>query len=273
MMFGKQNKKKRHADSSTPALASEQRSPIADPATGTPLAPREQPGYYQGFSTLSQQAYWDDATRKLVLDRVENQPPLRFFSAEEARTLGAVIDRILPQEDRSESRRVPILPGIDARLHANQLDGYRYEDMPTDQQAYRTAACAFEQMAQELHQQSFHTLPTLAQETIIKSIHDGKPSAAHELWMTMNVERFWAILLSDCTGIYYAHPWAWDEIGFGGPAYPRGYMRLENGQPEPWEVPERRYAWSAPADTLSDRTEAHGTGGEHQSHPGQGGTH
>ena len=25
---------------------------------------------------------------------------------------------------------------------------------------------------------------------------------------------------------FYSHPWAWNEIGFGGPAYPRGYMRL-----------------------------------------------
>ena len=27
-------------------------------------------------------------------------------------------------------------------------------------------------------------------------------------------------------GAFYSHPWAWNEIGFGGPAYPRGYMRL-----------------------------------------------
>ena len=25
---------------------------------------------------------------------------------------------------------------------------------------------------------------------------------------------------------FYSHPWAWNEIGFGGPAYPQGYMRL-----------------------------------------------
>jgi hypothetical protein len=25
---------------------------------------------------------------------------------------------------------------------------------------------------------------------------------------------------------FYSHPWAWNEIGFGGPAYPRGFMRL-----------------------------------------------
>ena len=39
-------------------------------------------------------------------------------------------------------------------------------------------------------------------------------------------------------GIYYAHPYAWDEIGFGGPAYPRGYFALNNGAPEPWEPRE-----------------------------------
>jgi hypothetical protein len=43
------------------------------------------------------------------------------------------------------------------------------------------------------------------------------------------------LLIEDCVTAYYSHPWAWDEIGFGGPAYPRGYMRIENGLPEPWE--------------------------------------
>ncbi|MGZ4229300.1 MAG: gluconate 2-dehydrogenase subunit 3 family protein, partial [Solirubrobacteraceae bacterium] len=32
-----------------------------------------------------------------------------------------------------------------------------------------------------------------------------------------------------------SHPWAWNEIGFGGPAYPRGYARLGAGQRENWE--------------------------------------
>jgi hypothetical protein len=29
-------------------------------------------------------------------------------------------------------------------------------------------------------------------------------------------------------------------------------MRLTGGLPEPWEKPESRYEWSAPADTRSD---------------------
>ena len=39
-----------------------------------------------------------------------------------------------------------------------------------------------------------------------------------------------------CTA-FYSHPWAWNEIGFGGPAYPRGYQALGVGKLEHWEVP------------------------------------
>jgi hypothetical protein len=96
---------------------------------------------------------------------------------------------------------------------------------------------------------------------------------AAEIWEKMPVERYWALLVQDCVEAYYAHPWAWDEIGFGGPAYPRAYMRLERGEPEPWEVEEQRYEWDAPPDAISDPDEpgiaAHS---EHAPH-GQGGTH
>ncbi len=247
--------------------------PCIDPKSGNALEERKQPGYYPGFSTLSQQAYWDETTRRVVLERVSSSPPIQFFNADEARTMKAVMDRILPQEDRTPDRRIPLLPTLDHRLHIHRIEGYRYEDMPSDRDAYRLAARAFHEMAQALHGQAFEALETLQQEEIIKSVHDAKPAAAQALWQQLNIERFWALLVSDCCTAYYAHPWAWDEIGFGGPAYPRGYMRLEDGEPEPWEVEEQRYQWAAPSDTLSDVAEPHGSGSEHQSQPGQGGTH
>ncbi|HEX4154900.1 MAG TPA: gluconate 2-dehydrogenase subunit 3 family protein [Acidobacteriaceae bacterium] len=249
------------------------REPLADAATGAALPPREQPGYYPGFSTLKQKRYWDATTRKVVEERVSKTKPIRFFTPEEAATMDAVMDRILPQEDRTEERRIAILPGIDERLYENRLDGFRFEDMPPDQEAYRLAARAFEQMAQTLHRRPFHELTITEQETILRSVHHAKPLAAAEVWKQMNIERFWTMLVSDVTAVYYAHPWAWDEIGFGGPAYPRGYMRLEEGEPEPWEVREQRYEWLAPADSITDVEEPHGTGLEHQTHPGQGATH
>jgi len=256
-----------------PRANDKERLPLTKPPTGAALPQREQPGYYPGFSTLKQKQYWDAATRRVVEERVSKQKSIRFFTHEEARTMHAVVDRILPQEDRTEDRQIHILPGIDERLYENKLDGYRFQDMPPDQESYRIAAHAFEEMAQTLHGRTFHELSVREQEEILKSIHKAKPQAAQELWKKMNIERFWAMLVTDVVSIYYAHPWAWDEIGYGGPAYPRGYMRLEEGEPEPWEVDEQRYEWKAPADSISDTEELHAGAREHLVQPGQAGTH
>ena len=247
------------------------RNPLLDPETRDALEPKQTPGYYPGFHTLDQQNYWDAATRKLVLDRVGNIPPIRFFTPGEASTMQAVVDRILPQDDRTGATRIPMLPFLDERLHLNRIDGYRYEDMPSDREAYRVACRAIDTMSHELYDNPFHALRTLEQETILQSLHDAKPLAAQDIWQQMNLKRFWGMLVSDCCGVYYAHPFAWDEVGFGGPAYPRGYMRLEGGEAEPWEVNEQRYDWLAPDDTLSDRPQQ--TGEQESSHYGQAGTH
>ena len=82
------------------------------------------------------------------------------------------------------------------------------------------------------------------------------------------------LLVQDAVDAYYAHPYVWDEIGFGGPAYPRGYMRLEHGMPEPWEVEEQRYEWKAPPTSLSDVYRPIGGPGGHKTQTmGQEGTH
>lgn len=241
-------------------------------ATGGELRDLDQPGYYPGYSTLSQKKNWEDATRKTVTGRVEEVPSIRFFSREEAAVLHAVIDRVMPQDDRAEGRTIPILPILDERLFKNALNGFRYEDMPPDQDAYRLAIKAIEEMAQTRFRQSFVDLTVHRQELILKSLHDGKPDPQNALWQKMPVHRFWAMLMEDCVTAYYSHPWAWDEIGFGGPAYPRGYMRLENGLPEPWEKNEQRYQWNAPVDSLSELVEEDAPP-EHASLHGHGGSH
>jgi hypothetical protein len=241
-------------------------------ATGGELKGLEQPGYYADYSTMAQKKHWEKATHDVVSDRLEKTPPIRFFSEDEAVLLGAVIDRVMPQDDRAEERTIAILPVLDERLHKNSLNGFRYEEMPPDQEAYRLAIKAIEEMALARFQQSFVDLTVHRQELILKSLHDGKPDPENAAWNKMPVHRFWAMLIEDCVTAYYSHPWAWDEIGFGGPAYPRGYIRLENGLPEPWEKEERRYEWNAPVDSLSQLEEAEAPP-EHESLHGHGGSH
>jgi hypothetical protein len=178
----------------------------------------------------------------------------------------------MPQDDRARERTIPILSILDERLYKNSLNGFRYEDMPPDQEAYRLGAMAIEEMAHLRFGESFPALTVHRQELILKSLHDGKPEPDHAVWQRMPVHRFWAMLMEDCVTAYYSHPWAWDEIGFGGPAYPRGYMRLENGLPEPWEKDEQRYEWNAPVDSVSQLDET-GAPPEHGSLHGHGGSH
>lgn len=243
-----------------------------DPQSGAPLAPRAHPGYYLGFSTLAQQEFWDDATRTVVLQRVNEPPPIRFFTPDEARLMQAVIDRILPQDDRDDQHKIPILNMIDDRLFHNRIDGYRYEDMPPDTEAHRLGLRAIDTIAREEYGDGFIDLSPDRQERILQTIHDCRPPAAHDIWAKMNCQRYWMLLVQDCIEGYYAHPWAWDEIGFGGPAYPRGYMRLEHGLPEPWEAEERRYDWSGPGWAISNEYKPIG-GQSGASTPGQEGTH
>jgi catechol 2,3-dioxygenase-like lactoylglutathione lyase family enzyme len=223
-----------------------------DPVTRKPLQSKAQPGYYPGYSTLDQQGFWDAATRAVVLKRVQEVPPIRFFTAEEAHLLKAVCDHILPQDDRDFAHRIPIVPFIDKRLHDNRTDGFRFEDMPPDREAHRLGIKAINQMARELFSRDFLELSWLGQEELLLLIHDANSKAAQNVWKRLPVDRYWAMLVQDCVEVYYAHPWTWDEIGYGGPAYPRAYMRLERGEPEPWEVEERRYDWEAPSSALSD---------------------
>jgi hypothetical protein len=258
---------------SAPLREPADRRPV-DPKSGRPLPATEHPGYYPGFSTLAQQKFWDEATRRKVLDRVNKIPPIRFFTPQEAQLMELIASHVLPQDDRLASRRIPIVPAIDERLHKGLTAGYRFAKMPPDGDAYRKGFKAIEQMSRHAHQRPFGELSWGEQDELLKSVHDAKPmDGAADIWAQMEVHRYWALVVQDCVEAYYAHPWAWDEIGFGGPAYPRGYMRLEHGEPEPWEVSETRYHWKAPADAVSDPS-----GKEiaaHSEHPpsGQGGTH
>ena len=45
-------------------------------------------GRYPGFNVLEEVDHWDEATRRVVLARVEEVPPIRFFTSPEVVTLG-----------------------------------------------------------------------------------------------------------------------------------------------------------------------------------------
>ncbi len=194
---------------------------------------------YPGADILGQRGHWDDATRRVVLDRVHNTPQFRFFDEHQQTTLEALCARVMPQTHRPADRCVPIAPWIDARCAGHHTDGFRLDDMPINEQAWTWGLQGLDQTAAALSggQACFCMLEEARQREVLERIRAGDPPG--EVWRRMPAKRWWVfVALRQTTAVYYAHPYAWDEIGFGGPAYPRGYFALNFGYPEPWEPRE-----------------------------------
>jgi hypothetical protein len=159
-----------------------------------------------------------------------------FFTPAEWRTLQALCERILPQPPRR--RPVPIAAMIDHKMEADQRDGFRHVSMPPQREAWRRGLAALEQEARERYGAPFHALPQTRQDELLRGIAEGDARSA--AWGDMAAKRFFASrVLHDIGSAYYAHPTSWNEIGFGGPASPRGYVRMDFDRRDPWEAVER----------------------------------
>lgn len=194
---------------------------------------------YPDFNITEEEKWnldWDEKTRRLVTDRVENVPPYRFFSMEEAKLLEALCNSALPQEDRPEAEKVPIAPWIDEGLHRGEGLGYRYENMPEDRQAYRMGLKGFDQTAQDLFGGNFVHLSRADQDEVMRQVSEGSPPG--EIWVRLPATLFFQRFMNDVITNYYAHPSAWAEIGFNGPSSPRGHIRMRLGMRDPWEAKE-----------------------------------
>jgi hypothetical protein len=186
---------------------------------------------FPGYDVTAEARAWDPVTRELVLSRLDGPPSLQFFSPAEARTAGALLDRLLAQ---NEEPRVPVLSAIDSRLADSAGDGYRHEDLPEDPEAWRQSLAALDEEAAAIGAASFAELPIARQLHLLEQV---RTTAGQ--WRGMSASHTFGLWMRYACAAFYAHPWAWNEIGFGGPAYPRGYKNLGFDRREPWEVAER----------------------------------
>lgn len=187
-------------------------------------------GRYPDWDVMTQADHWDPVTRKVIEDRVENVPPIRFFDEREAATLGAFCDTVMAQDAEP---RIPVLAMVDRKLHDGELDGFQFEDMPDDRDTWRIVARGLDEEARSRGTDNYAAAPDDVRRMICAAFADGDVE-----WDGVNVSNAWSVVMRHITQAFYSHPWSWNEIGFGGPAYPRGYARLGIGQREWWEGAE-----------------------------------
>ena len=127
---------------------------------------------------------------------------------------------------------------LDAKLIADHGDGFREASMPYMREAWRRGLAAIDGEAKARHgARSFAVLADGEQDALLRSMQAGEVSG--DRWSGLDAKAFFdRRILVDVPALYYSHPKAWNEIGFGGPASPRGYVRLDGDRPDPWEAAE-----------------------------------
>jgi len=176
-----------------------------------------------------------EATRQTLTERLEKtrrQPT--FFQPDEATLLTCIVDRLLPQDN--PTGRIDIVGVIDERLTGNQSDGWRYDSMPADRDAYRLGLKATDESAVALYGAPFCELPTEQQDEVLNAIQAGTPPGV--TWQQVPAGRFFEELFAETVGAYYSHPLGQEEIGYVGmadvPTWQRTKLNdLETREPRP----------------------------------------
>jgi hypothetical protein len=188
---------------------------------------------FPGFDVLSQANKWDPVTAGTVLSRLAPPPDVRFFTPAEQAAAAALLDQLLGQLDEPI---VPVVQMVDARLAEQQTDGWRYEDMPEDGQAWRDSLSYLDQDAADRFGAGFAACSPKEQAELVQAVQDlGSAN-----WHGLAAGHVWSLWTRYACTAFYSHPLAWNEIGFPGPAYPRGYKNVGVDVRDPFEMRDAR---------------------------------
>ena len=193
---------------------------------------RRAAGRFPGFNVLGQTRDWDAVTADLIRARIGHSLEVRFFTEAEQASAAALLNQLTGQ--CGEPLGVPILEMVDGRLAAGETDGWHYADMPEDGQAWRETLGYLDKDAHARCGTAFADASEGDQAAIIQAVQDSRE------WHGLVAKHVWSLWTRYACTAMYSHPYAWSEMGFPGPAYPRGYKNAGVGKLEPFEVPDRR---------------------------------
>jgi hypothetical protein len=191
-------------------------------------------GRFPGFDVLTQAKHWDTVTAGLITARTGPPAAPCFFTDAELACAAALLNQLTGQ--CGESLEVPVAEMVDARLAAGETDGWHYADMPEDAQAWRDTLGYLDKDAHARCGTAFADASREDQAAIIQAVQDGRE------WHGLIAARVWSLWTRYACTAMYSHPHAWSEMGFPGPAYPRGYKNAGVGRLEPFEVADARPA-------------------------------
>jgi hypothetical protein len=168
---------------------------------------------YPDYDVMQEAAEWDERTRAIVEDRLKPPAPLQFFTLAEAERVQAAGKVILAEDDAWLLKKVVEL--IDRQFEKGEGEGFRPQGQPPDAELWRAGLASLDD--------AFAGAPPQIQTARITALQ-----AANKV--------FFKSLHKELLSAYCSLPPVWSFMGYGGPAFPRGYVRIELGARDPWEA-------------------------------------
>ena len=192
--------------------------------------------YTPDFDVLRSKEEWDKETRDVVMSRTSTPPPALTLRQHEVDTLTAIASVLLG--DNRTSILQFVMDHFDKKMRSNIGESQRKRGIPPFPLLIHKGIDTFNELSVSVHGQEFSALDTQTRWNFISSlISNPVPFEIAELHIQS--KDFLSSIHTEAVNAYFSHPIVWSEIGYAGPAYPRGYVRIERGLLDPWEAKSR----------------------------------
>ncbi|MTI85863.1 MAG: gluconate 2-dehydrogenase subunit 3 family protein [Firmicutes bacterium] len=188
---------------------------------------------YPGYDLLKERDHWDDHTSEIVLKRLRPLPEYKFLNKYEVHMIFTIAKHIV--YDHRKEILDYVIHHMDNTLTSPIGEGQRKVGTPEQTVLIRQGLKAIDELAKKQFGTAFLEMDVRKQQSILIDLQKGQAVQLKE-WQTIPQKELFNKLATVIASAYYSHPTVWSEIGYGGPAYPRGYVRVERGLTDPWEA-------------------------------------
>ena len=190
-------------------------------------------GRYPAYDVWEENDKWDEHTRKIVGKRKAAQVTHQFFTPNQALQLQAIVSQLV--NDHRLEVLTYVVQHLDESAASPIGEAQRKVGVPPKQELYRLGLAGVDAESKARYKGSFLALKQEEQKAVLEAVSRGE-SLDRQAWKQLSPTDFFKRILHDAVSAYYSHPLVWSDIGYGGPAYPRGYVRVEKGLTDPWEA-------------------------------------
>lgn len=181
---------------------------------------------------MQQKEHWDLHTRQIVESRLASRS-FRTLSQPEAATLFAICSLLL--DEIREDILYYVVYHFDQKLSSDIGESQRKKELPKQSVIIREGLRALDLFCVSSEGAVFAGLSESVRHALLDELMRGNIYLQAD-GVVIPAQDLFSKLLIESASAYYSHPAVWSEIGYAGPAYPRGYVRSEWGLTDPWEA-------------------------------------